>query len=80
MSWHIHSSASFCDSDAYGVDTDNPAHPSEIIENELKVKDEIAIEDAIKQFIKDTAAEYFNTSEWDDDWWDAWKDKFTELM
>ena len=80
MSWHIHSSASAFDSDAYGVDTDSPAHPSEIIDNELKLKDEIAIEDSIKQFIKDLAAEYFNTSEWDDEWWDAWRDKFTELM
>lgn len=80
MSWHIHSSASIFDSDAYGVDTDNPEHPSEIIDSALKIKDERAIEESIRQFMTDTAAEYFNTSEWDDEWWEAWRDKFTELM
>lgn len=72
--------SSIFDSDAYGINTDSPAAPSEIIEDTLKLKDEIAIEDAIKEFIKDLAAEYFNTSEWNDEWWDAWNDKFRELM
>lgn len=72
--------SSIFDSDAYGINTDSPASPSEIIENELKLKDEIAIEDAIKDFIKDLAEEYFNTSEWDDEWWDAWITKLNELM
>lgn len=72
--------ASIFDSDAYGVNTDSPVHPSEIIEDSLKYKDEIAITEAIQDFIKDTAEEYFNTSGWDEEWWDAWRDKFTELM
>ena len=80
MSWHIYPSASIYDSDAYGVDTDSPASPYEIIDESLRLKDEIAIEDSIKDFIRDKADEYFNTSEWDDEWWDAWRDKFTELM
>ncbi len=80
MSWHIYPSASIYDSDAYGSDTDNPASPYEIIDESLRLKDEIAIEDSIKDFIRDKADEYFNTSEWDDEWWDAWRDKFTELM
>jgi hypothetical protein len=80
MSWHVHSSASIYDSDAYGVDTDSPASPYEVIDQSLKLKDEIAISDKIIEFIKDTAEEYFNTSEWEDEMWDAWRDKFTELM
>jgi hypothetical protein len=80
MSWHVHSSASIYDSDAYGVDTDSPASAYEIIDDSLKLKDEIAISDKIIEFIKDTADEYFNTSEWSDEMWDAWRDKFTELM
>lgn len=80
MSWHIYPSASVWDSDAYGSDTDSPASPYEVIDQSLKLKDEIAISDKIIEFIKDTADEYFNTSEWEDEMWDAWRDKFQELM
>lgn len=81
MTWHIHSArSSVFDSDAYGVDTDNPETAYEIINNSLKLADEIAISDAIIDFKKETADEYFNTSEWGDEEWDAWNDKFLELM
>lgn len=72
--------ASIFDSDAYGINTDNPVSASEYIDNSLKVKEERAITESIRDFIKETAQVYFNTSEWDDDMWDAWEDKFRELM
>ncbi len=68
------------DSDAYGVDTDNPESAYEIIDNGLKAKDERNIRDAIKDFVKEVADEYFDTSEWDDAWWEAWEEKFRELI
>lgn len=80
MSWHIHSSTDIFDSDAYGVNTDSPVSPAEIIDDALSLKDEINIADSIRDFIKDTAEDYFRTGEWDDEWWDAWEDKFRELM
>lgn len=79
MSWHIHSSASFCDSDAYGTDTDSPASASELLNDSLKASDERAITEAISNFIEELASEYFYTSNWDDEWWSAWRDKFIEL-
>ena len=72
--------ASVFDSDAYGVDTDNPESAYEIIDNELRAKDEIAIMCEVREFIKDMASEYFNTYKWDDEWWDAWHDKVRELV
>ena len=72
--------ASIFDSDAYGVDSDSPESAYEIIDNSLRAKDEIAITEAIKDFIRETAEEYFNTYEWDDEWWDAWHDKVRELF
>ena len=72
--------ASIFDSDAYGINTDNPASAYEVINDSLKVKDERAITKSIRDFIKELASEYFNTYEWDDEWWDAWEDKFRELL
>lgn len=80
MSWHIHSSASVYDTDAYGVDTDSPASAYELIEERLKPDDEQKIYEAYVEFREEVASWFFNTSEWDDEWWDAWRDKFTELM
>lgn len=80
MSWHIHSSASFFDTDAYGTSTDSPAHPSEIIEDALSLDDEQKIYEAYVEFREEVASWFFNTSEWDDEWWDAWIDKLNEIM
>ena len=81
MSWHIHSyNSSVFDSDAYGTDTESPVSAAEIIDDALKLKDEINIADSIRDFIRETAEDYFNTSGWDEEWWDAWEDKFKELM
>lgn len=68
------------DSDAYGVDTDSPEDPYEMINEGLCLKDERNISDAIKDFVKEAADEYFDTSEWDDAWWEAWEEKFRELI
>ena len=72
--------ASIFDSDAYGVNTDNPVSAYEFIDDALKTKDEKAIEEAIEDFIKETASEYFRTSEWDEEYWEAWRYKLIELM
>lgn len=81
MSWHVHSNSSgVWDSDGYGCNTDSPVSAAEYIDDNLKTKDEIAIADAILEFIQDKAEEYFNTKDWDDAEWDAWHDKIRELM
>lgn len=80
MSWHIHSSASVYDTDAYGVDTDSPASAYELIEERLKPDDEQKIYEAYVEFREEVASWYFNTNEWDDEWWDAWITKLNELM
>lgn len=80
MSWHISYNTGIYDSDAYGVDTDSPVTPYEEIDNKLKVMDEVRISDAIREFKEEIAYEYFNTGNWDDDFWEAWDEKFRELM
>lgn len=80
MSWHIHSSASAFDSDAYGIDTDSPASAYELIEERLKPDDEQKIYEAYVEFREEVASWFFNTNEWDDEWWDAWITKLNELM
>ena len=72
--------ANIFDSDAYGVDTDSPEDPYEMINEGLCLKDERNIRDAIKDFVKEAADEYFDISEWDDAWWEAWEEKFRELI
>ncbi len=67
--------ASIFDSDAYGVDTDNPESAYEIIDNSLRAKDETAIKDAFNEWVKEMAEEYFNTSKWGDEEWEAWYEK-----
>lgn len=80
MSWHIHSNTYTFGSDAYGVDTDSPVSADELLNDSLKPSDERAIAESISNFIEELASDYFNTFEWDDEWWDAWNDKFRELM
>ena len=73
------STSSFPD-DGYGWNTDNPPSPYELIDEHLKSDDEQKIYDAIVEFREELASWFFNTSEWDDYWWDAWIDKIRELM
>ena len=72
------STSSFPD-DGYGQSTDNPPTPYEQIDERLKRSDEQKIYDAIVEFREEVASWFFNTSEWDDAWWDAWIDKFKEI-
>lgn len=71
----VYYTASIFDSDAYGVDTDSPESAYEIIDNSLRAKDETAIEDAFKEWVRDMADEYFDTSRWGDEEWEAWHEK-----
>ena len=80
MGWHIHNNMRFADSDAYGVCTDNPETPYEQIDNSLSRKDEQEIAELFDQFIKDTAREFFNVSGWDEEHWDGWKEKVSEII
>ena len=67
--------ASIFDSDAYGVNTDSSESAYEIIDNELRAKDETAIKDAFNEWVKEMAEEYFNTAKWGDEEWEAWYEK-----
>lgn len=67
--------ASVFNSDAYGVDTDSPESAYEVIDNELRAKDEIAIKDAFNEWVNEMAEEYFNTFDWGDEEWEAWHEK-----
>ena len=64
----------------YRGSTDNPETPYEIIDNALKVSDEQKIYEAAVEFREEVASWFFNTSEWDDYWWDAWIEKFKEVI
>lgn len=80
MTWHIHSSTSgVFDSDAYGVDTDNPPAPFEILDNAITPQCERSIQDSYNEWLYQTAREYFDTWNWDEDFWDAWKDIAREI-
>ena len=73
------STSSFPD-DGYGVSTDNPPSPYELIDEHLTSDDEAKIYDEWVEFREEIASRYFNTNEWDDYWWDAWIDKLKELI
>lgn len=66
--------------DGYGVSTDNPPSAYELINNKLSLQDEIKITDEIREFREELAHEYFNCSRWDDEFWNAWDEKFRELI
>lgn len=65
--------------DGYGVSTDNPPSPYELINERLTKNDEQKIYEAIVEHREEIASWFFNTSLWDDAWWDAWVDKMQEL-
>lgn len=73
------STSTFLD-DGYGVNTDSPETPYEIIDNKLTVSDQEKIYEAAVEFREEVASWFFNTSEWDDYWWDAWIEKFKEVI
>ena len=64
----------------YRGSTDNPETPYELIENALKISDEQKIFEAAVEFQEEVASWFFNTSEWDEYWWEAGRDKFKEMI
>ena len=75
MSWHVHGSrSSVFDSDGYGCDTDLPLSAYEILTNALNAQSLRAIQDGYNDWVRDTAYEYFDTSDWDEEHWDAWNE------
>ena len=73
MSWHVHSSrSSVFDSDGYGCDTDLPLSAYEILNDALNAQSLRAIQDGYNDWVRDTAYEYFDTSDWNEEFWDAW--------
>lgn len=73
------STSSFPD-DGYGVSTDNPETPYEIIDNALTVSNQEKIYDAWVEFREEVASWFFNTGDWDDVWWDAWIEKMKDII
>lgn len=79
--WHIYKDSSVFDSDGYGVCTDNPETPYEVIDNALKVKDESAISESFNEWLEETAREYFNdVGWWSEEFKDAWREKIIEII
>ena len=73
MSWHVHNSRSkVFDSDGYGCDTDLPLSAYEILNDALNAQSLRAIQDGYNDWVRDTAYEYFDTSDWNEEFWDAW--------
>ena len=72
MSWHIHKDMSFADSDGYGADTDLIPSVHARMESKISAQIKRAIQDGYNDWVRETAYEYFDTSDWDDEWWDAW--------
>jgi len=68
------------DSDAYGVNTDNPPCASEIISNALKAEDEKQIKSTMIEYAMDVASSFFNTDDWGDEEWNAWVDIVREIF
>ena len=62
------------DSDAYGVNTDSPDTPYEYFVEVMNNKCIEAIRAGLNDWIKETASEYFDTSDWKDDEWEDWEE------
>lgn len=60
--------------------TDFPVSAYEILDNALTLQEEKNITDAIQDFIEEQAREFFATGTWDEEMWDAWKEKMSELF
>ena len=75
MSWHVHSCTSrVFDSDGYGCDTDLIPSAKARLENKLTPQCMRSIQDGYNDWTRETASEYFDTSDWDEEKWDAWRD------
>ena len=74
MSWHIHKDINFAASDGYGADTDLIPSVHARMENKLNPQCLRAIQDGYNDWLDQTAREYFDVSDWDDEHWDAWKE------
>ena len=66
-------------SDAYGVDTDLPSSAYEKL-NVLNRQCVDAIRSGFDEWIKETAREYFDTSDWTEDFWAAWREIIWETI
>lgn len=60
--------------------TDLPVSAYEIIDHALTLRQEKNITDAINDFITGQAREFFATGTWDEEMWEAWKEKMSELF
>lgn len=73
-----------CDYGDYKYIANEPKHPYEIIDesfNKTCVESVRAYyKDWYNDWLRDTASEYFDTSEWDDCWWSAWKDYIEDIV
>lgn len=79
--WHIYKDTNVFDSDAYGVDTDNSDTAYEIIDSALNNECERAIEEGFRDWLFETAREYFtNVGEWDEEWQDAWRELVLDII
>ena len=72
MSWHIHKDMSFAASDGYGCDTDLIPSVHARMENKISPQIKRALQDGYNDWVRETAYEYFDTSDWDEEFWDAW--------
>ena len=69
------------DSDAHGVNTDSPETPYEIIKDSLaRSAIDRAIQDGYRDWLKETAREYFDTGCWSDEWWDSFEEYVREVV
>lgn len=72
--WIYGTSTSSFPSDAYGVDTDLIPSVHARMENKISPQIKRALQDGYNDWIDETAREYFDVSDWDDEHWDAWRD------
>ena len=71
-----------CEYGDYKYIADEPKHPYEILDEALSrkgIRDSIA--EGYKQWLEDTAREYFcDVGEWNDEWKDAWREIIGEIV
>ena len=73
IGYHVHSPrSSVFDSDGYGCDTDLIPSVHARLENKISPQIKRALQDGYNDWVRETAREYFDTSDWDDEHWDAW--------
>lgn len=60
-------------------DFDNPETAYEMLDNAMNKVVRESIEDSYRQWLEDTAREYFDVGLWDEEWKDAWRDIVREI-